>query len=126
MSGVPAQFRYKLCDILHCALFSWLRNKVTFFQIEHLLELQPGDVRLILRGLHSVLDIDSGSIFVHHASFRDFLRDQRRSSIFHVDLENRMNVARAVLKALSNEKNWRENVDDPLVRYVDALSESPF
>ncbi|KAJ7266523.1 hypothetical protein C8J57DRAFT_1015380, partial [Mycena rebaudengoi] len=54
--------------------------------------LKPGDVRLILRGLHSILRIpeprnDNGPqepISVHHASFRDFLNDQSRSGEFYV------------------------------------------
>ncbi|KAJ7193430.1 hypothetical protein GGX14DRAFT_588673 [Mycena pura] len=45
----------------------------------------------------------TGILFVHHASFRDFLQDQQRSSIFYINIENRMNVARACLKAMSAE-----------------------
>ncbi|KAJ7911748.1 hypothetical protein B0H13DRAFT_1614251 [Mycena leptocephala] len=114
---VPVRFRSKLCDILYCALFSWLRRRlIPIPQIERLLELQPGDVQLMLRGLHSVLDIPSrsGVISAHHASFLDFLQDQHRSLIFHIDLENRMNVARAVLKAFSDDNHWVDTPDDPL------------
>ncbi|KAJ7890824.1 hypothetical protein B0H13DRAFT_874986, partial [Mycena leptocephala] len=117
LSGVPVRFRSKLRDILYCALFSWLRHKLkTFLQIERLLELQPGDVRLIIRPLHSVLDVpaDSGGISAHHASFLDFLQDPQRSSNFHIDLETRMNVARAVLKTLSDDNHWFGPLDDPL------------
>ncbi|KAJ7668115.1 hypothetical protein B0H17DRAFT_911738, partial [Mycena rosella] len=48
--------------------------------------LEPGEVWLTLRSLHSVLKMDrmEQEICVHHASFLDFLRDHRRSSIFHV------------------------------------------
>jgi hypothetical protein len=75
LSGVPVQFRSKLCDILQ-------RGAVGVFlvrplQIDRLLGLQPGDVRLILRSLHSVLDIPSPyskeHIYVYHASFFGFL-----------------------------------------------------
>ncbi|KAJ6447988.1 hypothetical protein C8R45DRAFT_948240 [Mycena sanguinolenta] len=38
----------------------------------------------------------------------NFLQDQRRSSIFHVDLENCKNVAYAVFKAFPNEYGWHE------------------
>jgi hypothetical protein len=128
LSGVPARFRSKLGDILYCTLVSWLGSKVTFLQIELLLELQPGDVQLILRGLHSVLNIpkDTGAISAHHASFLDFLRDRQRSSGFFIDLENRLNVARAVLKVFSEDNHWCENVDDPLAWYVGSFSGSPF
>ncbi|KAJ7248317.1 hypothetical protein C8J57DRAFT_1014236, partial [Mycena rebaudengoi] len=59
--------------------------------IEQLLELKPGDVQLILRGLHSILSIPEPEddndrwqrISVHHASFRDFLNDQSRSGEFY-------------------------------------------
>ncbi|KAJ7815462.1 hypothetical protein B0H13DRAFT_2381028 [Mycena leptocephala] len=78
-------------------------------QLDRLLELKAGDVQLILRSLHSVLKVPPDSerdvISVHHASFLDFLQDQR-SSIFHVDMGNRMHVARAVLKALSDDNHW--------------------
>ncbi|KAJ7248345.1 hypothetical protein C8J57DRAFT_1028852, partial [Mycena rebaudengoi] len=55
--------------------------------------LKPGDVQLTLRGLHSVLYIPEPEddndyderISVHHASFRDFLKDQSRSGEFYVD-----------------------------------------
>ncbi|KAJ7230961.1 hypothetical protein C8J57DRAFT_1028385, partial [Mycena rebaudengoi] len=54
--------------------------------------LKPGDVRLILQGLHSVLDVPKPEednnhwqwISVHHASFRDFLNDQSRSGKFYI------------------------------------------
>ncbi|KAJ7243988.1 hypothetical protein C8J57DRAFT_1024761, partial [Mycena rebaudengoi] len=54
--------------------------------------LKPGDVQLILRGLHSVLDVPKPEednnhwqwISVHHSSFRDFLNDQSRSGKFYV------------------------------------------
>jgi hypothetical protein len=128
LSGVPVQFRSKLCDILYCVLFSWSRRKLTFLQIEHLLELQPGDVRLILRALHSVLGIpsDSDVISAHHASFLDFLKVPQRSSIFHIDLENHINIVRAILKLLPDDNHWLDTPDDPLAWYADLLSKRSF
>ncbi|KAF7352236.1 NACHT domain-containing protein [Mycena venus] len=113
LSGVPVQFRSKLGDILQCAIaFNFELNAL---QINRLLELKPGEVQLILRGLHSVLRIDTPDVIcVYHASFLDFLQDPQRSSIFHIGKENRMNVARAVLKALSDENHWLDDVNDPL------------
>jgi hypothetical protein len=98
LSGVPPRFRLTLGDILQgCALLSWLTSEV----IEKLLELRPGVVHLILRSLHSVIDV-TGAVRAYHASFWDFLQDPQRSSIFHLKLENRMNVTHAVIRTLSS------------------------
>ncbi|KAJ6457036.1 hypothetical protein C8R47DRAFT_996073, partial [Mycena vitilis] len=116
LSGVPIRFQHRLCDILQCLV---LKVKLTAPQIDRLLQLQPGDTELILRGLHSVLDMDSADSIptMHHASFVDFLQDQGRSGNFHIKLENRMNVARGLLEALSSHNKWLEGVHDPLAWY---------
>ncbi|KAF8160202.1 hypothetical protein K438DRAFT_1942388 [Mycena galopus ATCC 62051] len=104
LSGVPTRFHSTLRDILQCVfLFKFDLNPI---QLDRLLELEPGDVRLILRGLHSVLQVpsDTDTISVHHASFLDFLQDQRRSSIFYFDPESRKNVTQAFLKILSHDR----------------------
>ncbi|KAJ7925720.1 hypothetical protein B0H13DRAFT_1600253, partial [Mycena leptocephala] len=75
--------------------------------IEQLLELEPGDVQLTLRGLHSVIRIleeveqdDAYIIFFHHASFRDFLKDPRRAGIFYIgSCPHRTDLSRHILKA---------------------------
>ncbi|KAJ6524352.1 hypothetical protein B0H19DRAFT_900443, partial [Mycena capillaripes] len=48
--------------------------------------MKAGDLKLTLRGLHSLLKVDTSneSITLHHASFGDFLRDPARSGAFHV------------------------------------------
>ncbi|KAJ7930814.1 hypothetical protein B0H13DRAFT_1594918 [Mycena leptocephala] len=71
--------------------------------IELLLGLNPGDVALSLRRLHSIYDIPSnGHVSVYHASIPDFLGDPTRSDKFCVNtLQRRMELARSVLKALS-------------------------
>jgi hypothetical protein len=108
LSGVPVQFCSKLLDILQCMIIS--RFRWNPLQIDRLLELQTGDTQLILRCLHSVLNIKKNSaISMHHASFLDFLENPQRSSIFHIKLETRMNVAAAVLKALSDDAHWQDN-----------------
>ncbi|KAJ6509785.1 hypothetical protein DFH09DRAFT_1050008 [Mycena vulgaris] len=99
--GVPYRYRSKLCDIL-CVVTNF---EFCTEEIERLLHLQPGDVLLILRRLHSLLDVPSTSnayaiIHVHHASFPDFLHNSQRSSIFYVGSEHRIKVARSVLEAL--------------------------
>jgi hypothetical protein len=87
--------------------------------IEHLLELEPGDVRLTLRGLNSVIgarlifrteasdynDWSFGSrIVVHHANFYDFLSDPERAGVFHVENSYRANFFNRVLVACSYNK----------------------
>ncbi|KAJ7289587.1 hypothetical protein C8J57DRAFT_1278071 [Mycena rebaudengoi] len=72
--------------------------------LDQLLKGEPGDSRLLLRSLHSVVNFPPesepmGEISVHHASFRDFLVDPRRSQAFYVGgLQHRMHLARTVLK----------------------------
>jgi hypothetical protein len=119
LSGVPVRFHSKLLNILQCVIVSeWDRNP---FQIDQLLELPSGETQLILRGLHSVLKIqDDCGISVHHALFLDFLQDPQRSLGFHIKLEARMNVAHAVLKALS-DSHWRNHS-----WYVDCLVRRQF
>ncbi|KAJ7908063.1 hypothetical protein B0H13DRAFT_2498837, partial [Mycena leptocephala] len=105
LSGVSTQSRSKLCDIL-CVIANF---SLELRYIETLLDLESGDVSLILRDLHSVLNIGSEDkgITVHHASFLDFLNDRQRSSTFYIGLDSVhcMNVGCAILKALS----WKHN-----------------
>jgi hypothetical protein len=108
LSAVPNRFHSTLLDILQCMIVS--RFKRDPLQIDRLLELRAGDTQLILRALRSVLKVEkNGDISMHHASFLDFLQDPQRSTIFHIKLENRMNVARAVFKALSDDSHWHDN-----------------
>jgi hypothetical protein len=74
--------------------------------IEQLLELEPGDVRLALHGLHSVIIMPEDQrdlrIFTHHASFCDFLQDPTRAGIFYVGgCQHRTDLSRHILKAFS-------------------------
>ncbi|KAJ7262562.1 hypothetical protein C8J57DRAFT_454711 [Mycena rebaudengoi] len=106
LSMVPG--RHRLLPILRALEF--FDFQLFTGGIEQVLGLKPGDVQLILRGLHSVLDIpeptydndhDMG-ISAHHASFRDFLNDQSRSGEFYVGgLQHQVELGKSVLKALS-------------------------
>ncbi|KAJ6523665.1 hypothetical protein DFH09DRAFT_189884 [Mycena vulgaris] len=71
--------------------------------IEQLLGLDPGDLSLALRRLHSLLlvPLNRGDISLHHKSFRDFLLDPTRSGKFYLGLERCKELARSVLRALS-------------------------
>ena len=92
-------------------------------EMEQLLELEPGDVPLALRSLHSVIDLpwwkDSPLLF-HHASFRDFLQDPARAGIFYVGgcSMHRTDLSRKMLKAFSyKHDNPSLNQRGPISRY---------
>ncbi|KAF8182109.1 hypothetical protein K438DRAFT_1840325 [Mycena galopus ATCC 62051] len=108
LSGVPAQFRSTLDDILQCVVSVDLGLHLNPHELDELLGLKPGDVDLTLRGLHSVIDVSlqwSDGICAYHASFVDFLQDPRRSSIFHTKPENHMNLTCGILKNLSGDSD---------------------
>ncbi|KAJ7433086.1 hypothetical protein B0H11DRAFT_2122972 [Mycena galericulata] len=98
LSSAPA--RSRLLPIL-CAIIEGFSSR----DIEELLELDPGDVNLTVRRLHSVLKVpsdDSRNILLYHESFRDFVADPARSGEFCVSTLERMALARSVLKAYSH------------------------
>jgi hypothetical protein len=75
---------------------------LTAHHINQLLGLNSGDVRLTLRGLHSVIKYKAiFPITVHHASFLDFLKDPTRSGLFHVGDVHHHNLDCDILKAFS-------------------------
>ncbi|KAF5332042.1 hypothetical protein D9758_016572 [Tetrapyrgos nigripes] len=53
--------------------------------VEQLLSLPTGTVTVSLRGMHSVLQIDSRIVKFRHKSFPDFLFDARRSGEYFID-----------------------------------------
>ena len=68
-------------------------GRVDISVIEALLRIRPGQVKLKLRGLRSLILFEDGiysgdvSIRVNHASFGDFLVDQERSKDYHVPVD---------------------------------------
>jgi hypothetical protein len=76
-------------------------------QLDELLGLEDGEAGLLLRGLHSVLNVQSDEvprlpISRHHASFLDFLNDPSRSHHFYVGgLDHRMDLARYFLRVFA-------------------------
>ncbi|KAJ6521687.1 hypothetical protein B0H19DRAFT_1277647 [Mycena capillaripes] len=85
-------------------------------QIEVILGMEPGDVELSLRGLHSVVQCinDDGEIEIIHASFRDFLCNPSRAGSFYVgDSADLQNLARSILTELSyNYEDTTKNRTD--------------
>ncbi|KAJ7617903.1 hypothetical protein FB45DRAFT_216065 [Roridomyces roridus] len=105
LSQVPIRYRSRLLAILSLLFISDWREYLTVSHIAQLLDLEAGDIRLTMRGLHSVFDIDinndSNSITPRHASFRDFLHSQERSVDFYIGgPSHRVDAARAMLRVL--------------------------
>ncbi|KAJ7616037.1 hypothetical protein FB45DRAFT_1064193 [Roridomyces roridus] len=104
LSQVPARSRPGLLSILSVMLKT--RWRLPIRHVEQLLELGPGDVRLALRRLGSLLhlgDTRSADWIVTpiHASFGDFLSSRERSGAFYVGGEDcRVDLARSVGKVL--------------------------
>jgi hypothetical protein len=104
LSEVPA--RPQLLKILKVIITELFDDGWLVTSIEKLLELEPGDVQLVLRGLHSVVslpeDDDQDIISIHHASFGDFLLDPTRAGIFCVSgCQHKTDLSRHILKAFS-------------------------
>ncbi|KAJ7725796.1 hypothetical protein B0H16DRAFT_1429797 [Mycena metata] len=107
LSGVPEDFHPRLLQIL-----IFVREGLSMREICRVLGLQVGELRLILRGLHSVIRVpklDWGEVWAHHASFWDFLDDPSRSGAFHVGSRCRTTLAFQLLKTLScnlDQSTW--------------------
>ncbi|KAJ6509801.1 hypothetical protein DFH09DRAFT_1435549 [Mycena vulgaris] len=97
-------FQSRIIDILCVIIHGSDIMPTSRTNIEQLLGLDPGDLALALRRLHSLLLVPSRetqSISLHHKSFRDFLLDPNRSGTFYLGLERRKELARSVLRTLS-------------------------
>ncbi|KAJ7805837.1 hypothetical protein B0H14DRAFT_2382365, partial [Mycena olivaceomarginata] len=96
LTSAPRQS--ELIPIL-CAIFHF---ELAAHSIDQLFGLAEGETRLLLRGLHSVLDVpsdDKDRISSHHASFGDFLSNPARSGNFCVSTLNcRISLARSFLQ----------------------------
>ncbi|KAJ7436919.1 hypothetical protein FB451DRAFT_1453366 [Mycena latifolia] len=97
-------FQSHLLDIL-CAIVHGSELKLSTKNIEKLLGLDPGDVKLTLRHLQSLLLVpqdETHIISLHHKSFHDFLLDPNRSGKFHIGLKQYKDLACSILRALSH------------------------
>ncbi|KAJ7821575.1 hypothetical protein B0H13DRAFT_1660199, partial [Mycena leptocephala] len=103
LCDVPIDFRPQLLEILLVIVEPTFSFCV--WQIEELLGLETGDVHLIMRGLHSVINVPEEhnvALTVHHASFTDFLNHLSRSGPFYVGgSQYRKNVTHHLFKAFS-------------------------
>jgi hypothetical protein len=111
LNSVPKHKR--LIDILHVVVhFRW---RFSACEIDQLLEIEPGDTVLALRGLCSLLVKGSDMTCVqdpdtwtrigwNHASFMDYLRSPTRAGKFYIGgLARDMTLARSIVNALSYE-----------------------
>ncbi|KAJ7242262.1 hypothetical protein C8J57DRAFT_1084444 [Mycena rebaudengoi] len=101
LRGVPMEFQSQLVGILAviAARFNFVCS-----EIEQLFELEVGNVRLILRGLRSVIAGTERGLKprAYHASFLDFLGNPSRSGPFWVGTSQcRTNLTWHSLKAIS-------------------------
>ncbi|KAJ6509766.1 hypothetical protein DFH09DRAFT_942263 [Mycena vulgaris] len=121
LHDVPFQSRIiaLLCVIVHGSIL-----RLSRVHIEDLLDLEPGDLARALRRLHSLLLVPSNGdeISLHHKSFRDFLLDPNRSGVFYLGLERRKELARSVLRALSQS---RALISSTHVAWYVIFSQSP-
>jgi hypothetical protein len=102
LASVPR--RRQLLQIL-TVMFAQFDLKIN--HIEWLFGLKPGDVRLTLRGLCSLIEITAvGELTAYHASLLDFLEDHTRSGSFYIgsDSQRRTYLAGLILKAFSSIK----------------------
>ncbi|KAF7372812.1 putative nwd2 protein [Mycena sanguinolenta] len=84
---------------------------LTVVEIDQLFKLVEGETRLLLHGLHSVLQLPSEDYYfisTHHASFLDFLNDHSRSHKFYVgSLDHRMDLAQSFLRLCADrDRSW--------------------
>ncbi|KAJ7830230.1 hypothetical protein B0H14DRAFT_3464983 [Mycena olivaceomarginata] len=101
----------------HFRILSILAARMHFSpkEIEQLLGLEPGDVQLMLRGLHSLIKMPSvseshsgnRSITVHHASFLDFLNDPARSGKFHYGDFHHQSLASDIIRVFCDIHDTR-------------------
>ncbi|KAJ7165547.1 hypothetical protein C8R43DRAFT_986762 [Mycena crocata] len=124
LNTVPLRARPRLLRILSVIA---AQLNLSPAKIGQLLQLDPGDIDLTLRRLHSVIAVPSEShdehnskhdehdsddegenhgatgIAVHHASFLDFLMSSSRSTKFHFSDLQRQNLACDMVRAFSDK-----------------------
>ncbi|KAJ6482450.1 hypothetical protein C8R45DRAFT_1149759 [Mycena sanguinolenta] len=122
LSQIPARPRLlRILTVLTAKL------DLSIGHVEQLLGLEPGNVRLTLRGLQSLVGAENPSfmnwsdcddwssesrIVVHHASFYDFLQNPQQAGNFYVgDGSHKIDLSCRILKAFSTT-----NLNDHLTR----------
>ncbi|KAK7007392.1 hypothetical protein R3P38DRAFT_1669024 [Favolaschia claudopus] len=105
-TGILADVPNKQCLLLILAVIA-ASIRLAPVHMGQLLELEPTDIQMTLRRLHSLIHVpaivDTPSlscdrVTVHHASFLDFLNDSARSTQFHFNSTARHSLALHILK----------------------------
>ncbi|KAF7372977.1 NACHT domain-containing protein [Mycena sanguinolenta] len=122
LSSAPRQSQLIpiMCAIVH------FEFRLGAGDIDKLFGLPQGETRLILRGLHSVLNVPSeneNEISLHHASFVDFLNHPDRSSNFSVGIfNNQITLARSLLQYYAGPfQRHRISTLSNLIRFIVSL-----
>ncbi|KAF7351906.1 putative nwd2 protein [Mycena venus] len=117
LKEVPSRHLGILSDIFSAVIH--LSSCLRLRDMDELFGLEPGNVELTLRPLHSILQIledKSGQLViqVHHASFLDFLKDAARSSSFYVgSTGHKAKLGQSILNTLAyTYDNPRINLAD--------------
>ena len=78
-----------LKHILGYVVMPSVQRYMHFASIEHILDLPPGQMKLTLRGLRSLVSFKGllETPVLIHASFGDFLLDKARAKAYHIDSE---------------------------------------
>ncbi|KAF7372981.1 putative nwd2 protein [Mycena sanguinolenta] len=121
LSSAPRQSQLIpiLCIIIHF--------NVAVGDIDKLFELTEGETQLILRSLHSLLDVPSKGMRIssHHASFIDFLSNPDRSGNFCVNtLDRRISLARTLLQFCAGPYTGIWRLLSRLIRFIVSLPPS--
>ncbi|KAF7328288.1 putative nwd2 protein [Mycena sanguinolenta] len=124
LSSAPRQS--ELIPIL-CAIVNF---QLGAGHIDQLFGLEEGETGLLLRGLHSVLNVprnDEGDITSHHASFVDFLNDPDRSGDFCVGtLNRRISLAQSLLQFYADPfQRTNKSYSFRLIRLIRFIASLP-
>ena len=98
----------KVLEVFAVLLFDMSGFPKSLVFMETLLGLRYGDLNITLIDLHSILDISpqarKGEIRILHASLRDFLLDQRRAGIYHINPGHaHANLARHFMRCITQK-----------------------
>ncbi|KAF7372920.1 NACHT domain-containing protein [Mycena sanguinolenta] len=121
LSSLPRQS--ELIPIL-CAIVHF---RVSAVRIDQLFGLAEGETQLILRGLHSLLNIPSENtqISSHHASFIDFLSNSDRSGNFCVTtLNSQISLARSLLRPCASRRCNNMSQLNVVIKFIISLPPS--
>lgn len=94
-------------SLLHVGMYVCDVPQLPPEQIELLLQLQKGRVAMVLRRMHSILNVTQHNISFYHKSFRDFIHDEERAGDFFIEAEKgHAFLAQELLRLLGNPTRY--------------------